>query len=401
MTWHSWLTLSLTNLSIESVENNNYKTMKSGLTFRRIPYIETLTDKVRNKIPFLVLSMVLSPLMTLGQETDSIVGRPYKSFDTTAFCSYQGFHPSQYITDNNWDILCAFVEPGKTVKLDSLGIPYNKSQLRLLEVGDLLSYENGIYTTKMPIFGKTETQTIRRQSKEFADSIFTIIEPELRQLITDFDKAGYAKQAYSLIFSYLLDTYIWDDEKLASPMSCEDHGTWTGAYWAMYNPRPHVKIGTNGFGPIRQNWTDDLVYWLKSNSLIAFAKEVNKTQGCPIENKEVINAISGWGLTDQDGKILIPIMRVGNNDKIDVLCKSITTQLSAAVKSYCHSWSAEHNIPTETVGQIIFYHEVMLDLLDILESKGMISMPPILKGEEVGKEHFGDICFIVLEENQD
>ncbi len=49
------------------------------------------------------------------------------------------------------------------------------------------------------------------------------------------------------------------------------------------------------------------------------------------------------------------------------------------------------------MSQVIFYHEVMWDLLDILESKGIISMPAILKGEEVSKEHFGDICFIVLD----
>ncbi len=374
----------------------------NNLIIRKISVVtETLFDKARNIIPYFVLSVVLLPFAAFGQEIDSIMGRPYKSFDTTAFCSYQGFHPSQYLTDNNWDILCAFLEPGKTMKLDSLGISYNKSQLRLLEVGDLLTYENSLYTTKMPIFGKTETQTIRRQSKEFVDSIFPIIEPELRLLITNFDKAGYAKQTYSLIFSYLLDTYIWDDERLSSPMSCEEHGTWSGAYWAMYEPRTHIKIGTNGYGPIHQNWTNALGYWLKSNKLIDFAKEVYKTQGNPIENKEVIDAVAGWGLTDSDGNILIPIMHVGNNDKIDVLCKSITNKLSDAVKAYCHSWSTEHNINSEQVGQIIFYHEVMWDLLDILESKGMISMPPILKGEEVGKEHFGDICFIVLQDNQD
>lgn len=349
----------------------------------------------------LLVSLILIPFKSFGSQNDSIIGRPYKSFDTTAFCSYQTFHPSQYLTDNNWDILCAFVEPGRTEKLDSLGIPHNKSQLRLLEVGDLISRVNGTYSTIMPIFGSKETQAIRHQSKEFADSIFPIIEPEIKQLIIDFEKAGYAKQTYSLIFSCLLDTYIWDDEKLASPESCEDHGTWSGAYWAMYEPRSHAKIGTNGFGPVYQNWTDDLGYWLKSSTLIDFAKEVNKTQGRPIENKELINAIDGWGLTDKDGNILIPIMRMGNNDNIDVLCKSITTQLSEAVKSYCHSWSAEHNISSEKVGQIIFYHEVMWDMLDILESKGMITMPPILKGEEVGKEHFGDICFIVLQDNQD
>ena len=360
----------------------------------------TEIDTYMKKISILLLlSLILIPFEVSGRQNDSIIGRPYKSFDTTAFCSYQTFHPSQYLTDNNWDILCAFVEPGRTQKLDSLGIPYNRSQLRLLEVGDLISSDNGVYSTIMPIFGRKATKAIRQQSKDFADSIFPIIEPEVKQLITNFERAGYAKQTYSLIFSYLLDTYICDDERLASPKSCEDHGTWSGAYWAMYEPRSHVKIGTNGFGSVHQNWTDELGYWLKTSSLIAFAKEVNKTQGCPIENNEVINAIDGWGLTDKDGNILIPIMRVGNNDNIDVLCKSITTQLSEAVKSYCHSWSAEHNISSEKLGQIIFYHEVMWDLLDILESKGMITMPAILKGEEVGKEHFGDICFIVIRED--
>ena len=349
----------------------------------------------------LLMSLILFPFEVFGRQNDSIIGRPYKSFDTSAFCSYQTFHPSEYLTDNNWDILCAFVEPGRTHKLDSLGLPYNKSQLRLLEVGGLISSDNGVYSTKMPIFGRKETQTIRQQSKVFADSIFPIIESEIKQLITDFEKAGYAKQTYSLIFSYLLDTYIWDDEKLPSQDNCEDHGTWSGAYWAMYEPRSHVKIGTNGFGPVHQNWTNELGYWLKTSSLLAFAKEVNKTKGLAIENKELINAIDGWGLTDKNGNILIPIMHVGNNDNIDILCNSITKQLSEAVKSYCHTWSAEHNISSEKMGQIIFYHEVMWDLLDILESKGMITMPPILQGEEVGKEHFGDICFIVIQEDQD
>lgn len=334
------------------------------------------------------------------QESNAVVGRPYKLFDATAFCSYSSFHPSQYLTDNNWDILCAFVEPGTISKLDSLGVPYSKSQLRLLEVGDLLSSDNGVYTTSMNIFGEAETIAMRKQSKEFADSIFPAIEPEINQLISDFAKAGYAKQVYSLIFSYLLDSYIWDDERLSSPMSCEDHGTWSGAYWAMFESRPHCKIGTNGYGPLKQNWTDDLGYWLNSNKLMSFAQEVYKTKGGKIENHEVIDAVAGWGLTDENGNILIPVLHTNNNDKIDLLCKSITNKLSQAVKSHCSVWHKAYDISSERVGQIIFYHEVMWDLLDILESKGLVSMPAILKGEEVGKHHFGDICFIVIDDSQ-
>lgn len=90
-------------------------------------------------------------------------------------------------------------------------------------------------------------------------------------------------------------------------------------------------------------------------------------------------------------------MHKNNGDNIDRLCKSITDRLSKGIKQYCVSWAPSHNISSPKLGQIIFYHEVMWDLLDILESSGIISMPAILKGEEVGKEHFGDICFIVLD----
>ena len=38
----------------------------------------------------------------------------------------------------------------------------------------------------------------------------------------------------------------------------------------------------------------------------------------------------------------------------------------------------------------------MWDLLALLESNRLIEKPAILKGEEVGAEHFSDISFIVL-----
>lgn len=131
----------------------------------------------------LVLCMAFLPMHIMANTQDTIIGRPLKSFDLSAFCSYNSFHPSEYLTDNNWDILCAFVQSGSAAKLDSLGIPYNRSQLRLLEVGDLLMCNNEHYTTKIHIFGKSETQQIRRQSKDFADSIFPKIEPKIRRLV--------------------------------------------------------------------------------------------------------------------------------------------------------------------------------------------------------------------------
>ena len=350
----------------------------------------------------LFISLVLLCAASVSKATiapDSIIGRPYKSFDVTAYCSYNSFHPSQYLTDNNWDILCAFTRAGTRARLDSLGIKANTSQLRLLEVGGLLKSDGGVYSTKMPIFSKEATETIRRESKEFADSIFQSIEPDIRALVGEFEAAGWSRQSYSLIFSYLLDGYIWDEKRIVPPTDMTDHGTWTGAFWAMYDSRQRLKTGTNGFGPLHVNWTDSLGYYPGDKALIQFAQELLKTGARKIENPEVAEKMSAWGLVDSMGNISVPVMHYGSGDSIDALCCRVSTALSDAVKSHCVPWSRAHGIESQDIAQVIFYHEVMWDILDMCEQRGIITMPDILLGKETGKIHFGDITFIVVEDS--
>ena len=71
----------------------------------------------------LILCITIMQMHIMADSQDTIIGRRLKSFDLSAFCSYNSFHPSEYLTDNNWDILCAFVQSGPAAKLDTLGIP--------------------------------------------------------------------------------------------------------------------------------------------------------------------------------------------------------------------------------------------------------------------------------------
>lgn len=341
--------------------------------------------------------MVAIAITAYSQQTSSndILGRPYKDFSTTAFCSYSSFHPSQYITDNNWDILCAFRTPATESKLDSLNITYNKSQLRLLMVGDLLSSSDGILKTKMPIFDKLQTAEIRTESKAFADSIYPVIAPKIKKLISAFNAQGYNAQIYSLIFSYLLDGYVWADGKLPTLNQMESHGTWAGAYWAMYNKRLEERNGTNGYGPLKVNWTDELGYWPSDKTLIDFAHLIMEGK-LPVVDVELKNKLLKWNLVDSEGQPTIPIIKSGNRDEIDVLCDEIASNISSVIKSHSALFASKYDIATQQEAQVIFYHEVMWDLLALLESNRLIEKPAILKGEEVGAEHFSDISFIVL-----
>lgn len=352
-----------------------------------------------NKLISIILGLIISICCYAQNVTssDSIIGRPFQKFSTTAFCTYSSFHPSQYIADNNWDILCVFRTPGPVTMLDSLNIPYNKSQLRLLMVGDLLSFTDGKLKTKMPIFDKTQTETIRNNSKLFADSIFPYIEPKIKELTKALGSKGYSAQTYSLIFSYLLDGYIWADGKLSPAKQMANHGTWSGAYWAMWNKRKEDRNGTNGYGPLKVNWTDELGYWPSDKMLLSFAHCIMDNQ-LPVKDMELKNKLLKWNLVDSDGQPAIPVIVSGNKDEIDVLCDEITTLISDAIKNRASSISSNYNIISIEEATVIFYHEVMWDLLSILESKGIIEKPAILRGEEVGSEHFSDISFIVLHE---
>lgn len=352
--------------------------------------------KTRIKTLLIFMATTITAVASELVTNDSIIGRPYEQFDVTAYCSYSSFHPNHYLTDNNWDIICAFITPGSTSRLDSLGIAYSKSQLRLLEVGDLLQNNGKTYSTKIQIFDKRQTNAIRLESRQFADSIFHIIKPDIKEFIHLLGQNGYTSHVYSIVFSYLLDGYIWSDGMLTPPNKLSNHGTWNGAYWAMYEKRPHDKIGTNGYGPVKVNWTDELGYWPGDKLLFKLAMAIMEGDTF-ITDENLKESLAQWGLTDKNGKITVPVLHPNNGDALDCLVNRITETISNAVKSHCIQFSGKYNIASRGEAEIIFYHEVMWDLLSILEANKIIEKPKILKGDEVGKIHFGDIVFISID----
>lgn len=56
----------------------------------------------------------------------------------------------------------------------------------------------------------------------------------------------------------------------------------------MFESRNHDKIGTNGYGPVKQNWTDNLGYWMSMPKIMTFAREVAANGGKRIEKQEVL-----------------------------------------------------------------------------------------------------------------
>ncbi len=352
------------------------------------------------KLLFLAFLFAFISVQAQRTEPNEPTNRPMKEYDTSAFCSYSSFHPSQYILDNNWDILCFFRTPATLHKLRSAGINTNKSQLRLLQVGGLLEAreenDSVVYQTMMPIFSKKQTDEIRRTSRAMADSLLSVNRKKFKSLIKLFENKSWKNQTYSLIFSALLDKYIWDETRLVMPKNMTNHGTWSGVYWAMYQKRPEMKCGTNSYGPISCNWSDSLGYWINDRNMIQAANDIKSSQKPLITNKELAGYLSEWGICSADGHITVPVIYRGSGDDVDVLCNQISDILCSAVKAEADDFMKKYDIANKDEAEVILYHEVMYDLLAMLEEQGFIKKPTILQGEATGKIHFGDIVFILF-----
>ena len=91
--------------------------------------------------------------------------------------------------------------------------------------------------------------------------------------------------------------------------------------------------GTNGYGPIKLNWSDSLCYWVSTKKMLQVANEINSTRKPVITDRELAQWFSPWGICDAEGQITVPVIYKGSGDEMDRLCCLISDKLSAAVKA--------------------------------------------------------------------
>lgn len=328
-----------------------------------------------------------------GQTSKS---RPYNEWETVAFCAYESYGPSEYMeSDNNWELLHTLRTPMSFNDLKATGVPVTESQILLLQIGGLIEKENNVLKTIMPIFDEEQTKSIRSLSKTIAQSAYTMSEKEWHAFLAELKKQNLAKNAYSLVFSYVLDGKIWK-KQLPSPDSLTNNATWKGAYWALYDKRQNgLSYGTNGFNKMfYQTWSDSLAYWLGSNTIFKFIEEYGQHK--KIVSTDLIEKSKEWGLVNEQGKVIIPIINESSDSPLVKISDNIIAKLASCVSQHSADFMAKYQLANENLAKVILYHEVMWDMMDILVNKKMITQPSILKGStDAHKKDFGQITYIL------
>lgn len=321
--------------------------------------------------------------------------RSFKEVDVIAFCSYEEWHPDYYMLDNNWQILCALRTPHALADLDSMGIRWNQSQIRLLQVGGLLAKEGKLWKTQIPIFDQKQTQTIRRETRAFADSLIGVIEPSCREFVDELSVQSYETNAYSLLFSYVLDgDRVW--EHFPDKADLGHHATWDGLYWVMYEPRAGMKCGTNSYGYLSHTWSTPMECWPDMNLFVALGKRIQNGH-LNMDDPEKAAKLARYGYTDAQGNLTLPVIHLGQDNRLNRAADHIVTSLVDAVKSHTSRFASAYDIANEEQAAIIFYHELMWDVLDLLTERGIITCPAILTGQSSDPKHLRDVTFVYQE----
>ena len=319
--------------------------------------------------------------------------RPYECWDETAFVSLSGHQPANYVRkDNNWEILYTLRTPHTIEELNSIGIQCNQSQLMLLEVGGLIKQEGKKWRTQIPILDEDQTNHLRKYSKEVANKIYAMTKKDFRQLMDGINAMGFQDNTASLIFSYLLDGRMWT--KLVLFEDINNHPTWSGCYWLLYDARKGLSLGTNAYGK-----QDMIVTYGVTSEIVPSHKTMKECayeigQYGKINNQELVQQLLPYGVVDVDGNLTVPVIKKDNNPLKEIV-NILTDKISASLKENVVPIRSQYNINSDNLTTVILYHEVMWDIIDLLIEKENLKIPKILENKNAEKYLLKNVTFYI------
>jgi hypothetical protein len=154
--------------------------------------------------------------------------------------------------DNNLQICLALREPATMDELRARGVPVLESQRVLLLAWHLIRrLEGGRYQTVLPIIAPPSTDSLRAEGRALARRLASDCIPEMNAMLREVRNAGWERNAYALVGSFVVDGLIWQKLEQRKVIEHADASQiesgsreWSGVAWIVY-PQADFKLGTN------------------------------------------------------------------------------------------------------------------------------------------------------------
>ncbi len=329
-----------------------------------------------------------------------------EKIDDICFCKIGLLHPNKVLyLDNNLELL-VFLKQGKTLEeLSKSNIKFTFSQIRLLLISGLIKKEGTLFYTTVPILTEQETLRLRQKTKKIATEIAFLIQEDLKKFLSELELREIQKNSYSLFFSFVLDGLVWEvlEEKniVEKKDINEEKPFWNGVYWIV-KPKRNFSCGTNtltlGKVSINENWSDNATISVSSYENLERLLNDYITNG-KITKEEVFRAFSKNDLFDETGRLKIPVIQTKETDAIYVLSLNIAGKIAEYLRMKVnYSTLLKDYSLNQSDKTVILYHEIMWDILTVLEEKGLVKRPMAFEEPKKSKDSdLRDLLFIVKE----
>jgi hypothetical protein len=340
------------------------------------------------------------------------IERPAKLTDyrIVQYISQRGYSPISITRlDNNGDILLACRSPKTKEQLLEMGINITDSQIRLLEIYKLLAKKNKTYKTAFPILGPEQTTQLRTYSKDVSENLIKEIKSDVIELVNNLKMIGREKNSYSILFAYIFDGMSWSEFELKGLV----HSTtidmknpfWAGEVYAFFPDRQFTS-GTNTWSEdsfaLKINWSryanpflSPLYKEIKKIDDESFAYILKKGI---VEDKNIRDGLAPFGILDTKGNITIPIIDEIENNIIYSISKKIAKKMTTNTLNLISidDIKSEFNFRDINQAIIIFYHELIWDLMESLEEQEIVNKPVSFTDDKsVTAKDVADLMFIV------
>lgn len=329
---------------------------------------------------------------------------PLEKWDYTAYCSFEELHPVQVVAaDNNWQLLWELRNGGTRKELQACGIPCTHSQLLLLKTQRLLATDDqGKLKTAVTILDSLTMRRLRGFAETTADAMIGDLKPAFSMFAAALEKEEYAANAFSILFSHVLDGTSWNElerRKVVDPM---DETPWGGCLW-FYRPKSTAfRPGTNTLSlddrhTLWVNWADDDPAFAER----IFGGDAQRffRQTLSGEKPDSATAAAGIELGLSDGKrtTVAVIRRKG----------ALAKQIARLTRSLCDAFLRHTDLERvrETAGcdsasdaAVIYYHEVMWQLGERLLAEGIVRLPRLFADPaHAVPSDMSAVCFITTD----
>lgn len=315
--------------------------------------------------------------------TELVAPRDLAQWSLHCFCLRARANPKRVVDlDDNGRILFEAIGGTTLADLRASGVGVTESQIRLMEVFDLLSNDEGRINTRIPVMGPEVVGDVRGRAKAIAAEVMDGVSDAAREIVRALDERGLTESAHAVVFGQSLDGVLWDvlrgrgDVPDVEPTV--DQPFWRGAFWAAYPGRE----GSAGTNEVAGSHASLVMVWDEGSAEALRELEIDPA------TSELLDGIdsSQVAVTLRDGE-RAPVVRA--NDPLHLAGVALAEAVASRVPtgSGCRDLLDDAGVAaTDREAVVIVVHELIWEITGLLSRSDLLTAPPT--GGVVGRIFF-------------